>query len=233
LSAPGAPDAQTLAAAQARYVQMQDEALRRGPLARVAEWIQAGKAPPAEQLRSQGLMTPPHDETRIPEFRMARKAFVRTYGFSIPCAEAIGVLARLAPLVEIGAGTGYWSALLRNAGLDVVTTDAFPVGDIGYGFQAGRFCEAEALTGDAAVRAYPERNVFCSWPTQDSPWALAAVRAMAPGRRLALIGEPRGGETGTPGLHRYLETRFRLLGTLAIPQFPKERDALFVYERIR
>jgi len=27
------------------------------------------------------------------------------------------------PLVEIGAGSGYWTALLRAAGLDIVATD--------------------------------------------------------------------------------------------------------------
>jgi hypothetical protein len=56
---------------------------------------------------------------------------------------------------------------------------------------------------------------------------------MAVGRRLALIGEPRGGVTGTLGLHRFLETHFTLLGVVEIPQFPGRRDQLFVYERAR
>jgi hypothetical protein len=228
-----APDPKTLAIARAAYAQLQEQALQRSPLARIAEWVRAGKAPTAELLRGQGLTTESSGPERLAELRLARTAFVRAWGFSIPCAEAIGTLARLAPLVEIGAGSGYWTALLRNAGLDVVATDATPQGDIGYGFEASRFCEIEALAGPAAVRAYPDRNVFCSWPTQDSPWALAAVRAMALGRRVALIGEPRGGQTGSRGLHRYLDTRFRLLGVQPIPQFPKTRDALYVYERIR
>jgi hypothetical protein len=145
----------------------------------------------------------------------------------------MGLLSRLGPLVEIGAGSGYWSALLQNGGLDVAATDATASGQLAYGFEAGRFCRIEGLTGPEAVRAYPDRDVFCSWPTEASPWALGAVRAMAVGRRLALIGEPRGGLTGTPGLFRFLETRFRPLGGLDIPQFPRVRDRLTVYERVR
>jgi hypothetical protein len=226
-------DDETLSKARAVYAVLLQDAFKRSPVGRIAEWVQAGKAPAAQALRDAGLTTQSTDPERAAELRLARKPFTRTWGFSIPCAEAIGVLSRMGPLVEIGAGSGYWSALLRNAGLDVIATDAKAEGDIGYGFQAGRFCPVEPLSGDAAVRAYPDRDVFCSWPTEGSAWALAAVRAMPVGRRLALIGEPRGGVTGTSGLHRYLETRFELLGSVVIPQFPTIKDGFFVYRRIR
>lgn len=226
-------DDDTLGEARAAYAILLQEAFQRSPVGRIAEWVRAGQAPTAQSLRDAGLTTQSTDPERAAELRLARKPFTRTWGFSIPCAEAIGVLSRLGPLVEIGAGSGYWSALLRAAGLDIVATDAQAEGKVGYGFEAGRFCPAEPLSGHEAVRAYPERDVFCSWPTEGSPWALAAVRGMAVGRRLALIGEPRGGITGTPGLHRYLETRFELLGTLAIPQFPRVRDAFHLYRRVR
>lgn len=215
------------------YAGILQDALRRSPLGRIEEWMAAGKAPTAASLRDQGLTTASTSPERASELRLARKPFTRTYGFSIPCAEAIGMLSRLGPLLEIGAGSGYWSALLRNAGLDLAATDEVADGQLGYGFHVGRFAAIEPLSGVNAVRAWPERDVFCSWPTEGSPWALAAVRAMRVGRRLALIGEPRGGCTGTPGLFRYLETRFRRLGELQIPQFPKVSDSLVVYERVR
>ncbi|MDB5443274.1 MAG: hypothetical protein JWP73_1650 [Phenylobacterium sp.] len=50
---------------------------------------------------------------------------------------------------------------------------------------------------------------------------------------MTAIGEPRGGVTGTAGLHRYLETRLELLRTLVIPQFPRTRDAFHLYRRVR
>lgn len=205
----------------------------RSPLARIPEWIEAGKAPPAKVLRDQGFTTASTDAERYAELRLARRVFVRRYGFSIPCSEVMGVLSRMGPLVELGAGSGYWSALLRNAGLDVVATDPFAGRESGYGFEGGRHAGIERLGGLQAVEAYPDRDLFCSWPTEGSPWALAAVRRMRIGRRIALIGEPRGGCTATPGLYRYLETRFRLLGAIDIPQFPKVADRFFVYQRVR
>jgi hypothetical protein len=54
---------------------------------------------------------------------------------------------------------------------------------------------------------------------------------MRPGRRLALIAEPRGGNAGSPGLFRYLDTRFRQLAEIAIPQFPGCRDRLTIHEK--
>ncbi|WP_309606938.1 hypothetical protein [Phenylobacterium sp.] len=83
------------------------------------------------------------------------------------------------------------------------------------------------------MRRYPERDVLCSWPTEGSPWALAAVRAMRPGRRLALIGDGRGGCTGAPGLYRFLETRFEAGPVVILPQFPGVSDRLSRYRRIR
>jgi hypothetical protein len=56
---------------------------------------------------------------------------------------------------------------------------------------------------------------------------------MRPGRRLALIAAPRGGVTGTPGLYRYLETRFELVETIEIPQFPQAHDRLTIHRRAR
>jgi hypothetical protein len=53
----------------------------------------------------------------------ARDEAIRQYGFSIPCKEAVEAVATLSPLVEVGAGSGYWSRFLRAAGADIVTTD--------------------------------------------------------------------------------------------------------------
>jgi hypothetical protein len=47
-----------------------------------------------------------------------RHALVDRYGWAIPTDEAIAALVELSPLVEIGAGRGYWAHLLRQAGAD-------------------------------------------------------------------------------------------------------------------
>src|SRR3712207_5908989 len=58
-----------------------------------------------------------------------RRQLTRTYAWAIPNQAAIDAIADLAEgrgVMEVGAGTGYWAALLRQAGVDVIPTDAAP-----------------------------------------------------------------------------------------------------------
>jgi len=43
-----------------------------------------------------------------------------------PNSGALALLAARAPLVEVGAGTGYWAATLRRRGVDVLAYDLNP-----------------------------------------------------------------------------------------------------------
>ena len=43
-----------------------------------------------------------------------------------PNSAALSLLAARAPLVEIGAGTGYWAAILRRRSVDVLAYDLNP-----------------------------------------------------------------------------------------------------------
>jgi hypothetical protein len=55
----------------------------------------------------------------------------------VPNEAALTTLAALGPLVEMGAGTGYWARLLKMRGAQVLPMDVHPQGD-----------------GDAVVNAY-------------------------------------------------------------------------------
>ena len=50
----------------------------------------------------------------------------QTVSFAIPNEPALAAIAAHAPLVEVGAGTGYWSAVLQHRGVDCVAYDAEP-----------------------------------------------------------------------------------------------------------
>jgi hypothetical protein len=159
-----------------------------------------------------------------------RDQFIAKFGFALPCAEAIEAIRELAPLVEIGAGSGSWAALLSNAGHDIVATD--PALDT-YGFRPGHWADVLSLKGDAAVKAYPDRDVLCIWPTLAANWATAAARAIAPGRRLALIGEGAGGCTGNKLLFMTLDNQFAQERVIAIPQWSGIHDRLEIYRKLR
>src|SRR5260370_14176020 len=51
---------------------------------------------------------------------------VRRYAFAVQTDAALATLARYAPIVELGAGTGYWTFLLRRRGVDCVAYDLAP-----------------------------------------------------------------------------------------------------------
>jgi hypothetical protein len=52
-----------------------------------------------------------------------RRELAARFAWAIPAPAALAAVAEAGPLVETGAGTGYWAALLRELGADVVATD--------------------------------------------------------------------------------------------------------------
>ena len=49
------------------------------------------------------------------------------YAYVFPSASTLAMLAGLGPLVEMGAGTGYWAHRLRSIGVDIAAFDHAPV----------------------------------------------------------------------------------------------------------
>ncbi len=52
-----------------------------------------------------------------------RRELAALFAWAIPASGPLAVLSEYAPLVECGAGTGYWAALLRARGADVEASD--------------------------------------------------------------------------------------------------------------
>src|SRR4051812_16984996 len=92
--------------ALAAYEEMRRAALADSPLSGMAQWVSSGSPPPAAELRAVGLdgSSAPRSEAegkRSFNLRLARKAFVAEWGFSIPCNEALAALERLGAIVEV------------------------------------------------------------------------------------------------------------------------------------
>lgn len=222
------PDTEVEAKAREIYEQFQADHLKATILAQVSEWIATGDPPSAGELRTAGFSGA--EVANADSLRWARKAFVRTWGFAIPCREAVSALRNLGPLLEIGAGSGYWSAMLAAAGHDVIATD-LNAGVTRYGTTVGSRAFIQQLSGAEAVQAYPERDVFCSWPAAGEGWATEALRLVRPGRAIALVLDDRPGITGDESLRAFLRDQCEPIGDVALPQFPGVRDRLLFYRR--
>ena len=168
------------------------------------------------------------DQVNRYNFGMMREWSVKRFGFSVPCTEAVERLKGLSPLVEVGAGSGYWAKILRDAGADIIATDI--------GQQSGYsklwvVDSVERMSADDAIAKWPERNVFVSWPSYDMPWAREMVEKIRPGKMLAYIGEARGGCTADNGFFEVLSKQFEMVETVRIPQWPGIHDELWILRR--
>lgn len=173
------------------------------------------------------LTNPYHDLFRLlqeqsPDLTLAaRKKLIWAYSWAIPDKEAIETLAGLGPLLELGAGTGYWAWLLRQSRVDIVALDRDPD-------QPPHWTVVER--GDeSSVSTYPDRTLLVCWPPYQDPMAARALKHF---RKVAYVGE-MGGRTADEEFHRELKERFSLTHEQGIPNWPGFSDRLMVFERIR
>lgn len=113
-----------------------------------------------ELLDNGGLPDPAGDDED------AVLTLAQRYAYVFPGDSALALLAGLGPLVEIGAGTGYWAHRLRSLGVDILAFDQAPPD----GERANRYHPparpwTRVEQGDQTVLlAYPDRGLFLCWP---------------------------------------------------------------------
>jgi hypothetical protein len=110
-----------------------------------------------------------------------RLQLAQRYPYILPETRLLDVIARYSPLVEVGAGTGYWSYLLRQRGADIIAYDQAPLG----GERSNRYHYelwpwTEVLEGDATVlQHHPDRSLLICWPPSSPRWAKCCVSLRA------------------------------------------------------
>ena len=169
-----------------------------------------------------------------------RGGHIQRFGFSILTDDVIDGLKEIVPtptpILEIGAGTGYWSYELAQAGYDTVATDrstgVYYVGSENnptheWHNQWGEVHEMSALE---AIKAHGEgRALMTIWPDFGS-WAGYALEAYA-GDTLIFGGEGAGGCTGGVKLFDQIEAHWEKIGLVRLPQFVGINDWLTIYRR--
>ena len=190
-------------------------------------WDTAGN-PYLAELVAKSLVAPPRTEywrryerAFQPNWFQERERCVREYAWAIPCREAVDAVAELSPLVEVGAGTGYWKMLLEQVGAVVDAFDKAP--------PVKQW--SEVRKGDPRVlRSYPHATLFLCWPLYDKPMASRCLKFYK-GGCVAYIGEQNGGCCGDDKFHELLERDFEVVREVEIPQWYGIHDCLGIWRR--
>ena len=163
---------------------------------------------------------PANDLTQI------RRKLVASYAWAVPSPDAIQLISEHGPIIELGAGTGYWQFCLRQMGVDILSYDRNPSAPPHWSpVQAGD----ETVLNDPRSPLH-QRSLFLCWPPLDEPLAFRALELYR-GETVVEIGEPGGGRTGTLDFSQALEARWTPVAKLALPQWPGFRDELRIWTR--
>ena len=170
------------------------------------------------------------------------KVWRRQYAYAIPTDDLVRRIAADSPIVEVGAGLGYWSWLLRQAGAEVRATDVRPPAQY---FERGRLCATpgrrpgrpndwfEARPGwtfvevsdaaEAAAAAPETAALLIVWPPYAEGMAAAALRAFR-GAVVWYVGEGRGGACADDAFFDALEESWEPDELHALVRFPGLHD---------
>jgi hypothetical protein len=105
-----------------------------------------------------------------------------TYSYSICSPGDITWLKRVLagrPVLELGAGGGYWAWQMRQNGITVRAYDPAPVDILPNRNHYARCAWSEVRLGDAAAAArFPDHVLFMSWPNPEGNGGEWAARAL-------------------------------------------------------
>lgn len=160
-----------------------------------------------------------------------RTDMCKTYSWAIPTEEALQVLVEFSPIVEMGAGTGYWAALATDRGADVLAFDLHPPpSEANHWHRETKMWFPVSRGGVPRVRIHTKRTLFLCWPPYASDFADRCLRSYR-GQHVIYVGEGFDGCTGDDRFHWRLEREWSLIREVDIPQWWGIHDRMYVYRR--
>jgi hypothetical protein len=154
------------------------------------------------------------------------------YAYVVPSDFILAMLAGLGPLVEIGAGTGYWAHRLRSIGADIVAFDHAPID----GERTNRYHPptqpwTNVEPGDQAMlSSYADRALLLCWPPLFS--SLGDCLTYYCGDTVACIGDGGYRTARLDGLNEAF-TKVAAAPVRALDPYPGIRPQLTIWKRAR
>lgn len=153
-----------------------------------------------------------------------REDLVEEYAWAIPTREAIETILEYGPVVEVGAGSGYWAWCIDQLGGVVAATDADPP-ESTYRHVAPYDARRRV---NAMIPGEMDMALLLVWPPYDDPMAADCLEAY-PGDTVIYVGEGRGGCTADDRFHQRLHQDWHLAETVPIPTYLGLHDRLEVW----
>jgi hypothetical protein len=152
------------------------------------------------------------------------------YSYVFPDDRSLAALAALGPLVEVGAGTGYWASRLRERSVDVVAIDeAPPDGERTNRYHRRTATWTEVITDDHTILTrYSDRALFLCWPPLFS--TLGECLTYYSGSVVALVGDGGHRTARLTGLSEAF-TRTEMLPVRALEPMPEAAATLTIWCR--
>lgn len=163
------------------------------------------------------------------ETRERREELVEEYAWAIPNWDAAETIAAYSPVVEVGAGTGYWAWCIEQVGGEVYAFDPAPPRLDTY-HQVICQPAVDAIEAMQATGGLEDWSLFLCWPPFDDPMAVDALDAYD-GTTVIYVGEGRTGPTATDAFHDQLYAEYQLAETVAIPTYLGLHDRLEIWNR--
>lgn len=159
-----------------------------------------------------------------------RSTYTDNFSFALPCKEAMNLIKKYSPILEIGAGSGFWAKMMHNAGIDIVATS---INKGAYALNKQNYFPVKRMEASRAVKIHPDRNVFVSWVNYGDNWGTIASKNIKKGRHLIVIGEGEGGCTSNDKFFELIYSRhFEEIERLDIPKWYGLHDDLRVYRKM-
>lgn len=156
-----------------------------------------------------------------------RDQYVQRYAWAVPSEAALAVIAQYSPIIEIGAGGGYWAMLLRERDATIVPFD-------NHATHQHPDCKQwvdVAHGGPEILEGYPGQEkhaLMLCWPPMSSMAADALKRYQ--GETLIYIGEGSGGCNADDEFFSMLEA-WEASRAVLIPRWEFIHDTLTIYKR--
>ena len=159
-----------------------------------------------------------------------RNRAVTEFSWAIPTQEAIETIVKYGPILEVGAGLGYWASLVNRAGGDIIAYDVHVGAKNKWFDQVNSYYPINTGGSGPAVKQHPEHTLLMVWPCYDKPMDIVALRQHK-GKYLIYVGEGPGGCTGSKAGHNWIEKHYDQVEEILIPQWSGIHDYMTVYAR--